>query len=375
MIVLAAVIGLGALLLSPKGAPVHAAIVTTETGGDAAPGASLLDASGYVVAQRQATVSGKAVYKVTQMLVEEGQHVREGQVIARLDDSNVKAALGQAQAQAEQARAALAAATQAAEDARPIFQRNQRQLAEGLISQDAFDGAKALYDATQTALVVAQRNAAASLASVQVNQRYEDDTVIRTPFDGVVTVKTAQPGEIVSPQFQGGGGLATIVDMASLEVQVDVSENFISRVHSGQRAQIKLNAYPDWTIPAHVIAVIPTADQTKATVKVRVAFEQKDDRVLPQMGARVSFLEDRKATAPGLAQAAVMVAPPEAVQANGDIGTVFIIDADHVERRAVRLGARTAQGQIILSGVQPGLALATGDLAKLSDGARVHVEK
>jgi RND family efflux transporter MFP subunit len=370
------VVAVGAWLLAPKGLPVHAAPVkaSTDAGGAAVAG-TLLDASGYVVAQRQATVSGKSIYKVQQMLVEEGQHVRKGDVIARLDDSNAKAALDQSKAQAAQAQAALAAAKIANADARPIYVRNQKQLAEGLISQDAFDAAQATYHATQTALAVAERNAAAAQAGVGVNQRYEDDTTVRTPFDGVVTVKNAQPGDIVSPQFQGGGGLATIVDMSSLEVQVDVSENYISRVHAGQRAQIKLNAYPDWVIPAHVIAVIPTADQTKATVKVRVAFEQKDDRVLPQMGARVAFLEDAKPASPTESKASVLIAPTEAVIRKGDIGTVFIIDDGRVQRRAVRLGAQTAEGQIVLSGLQPGLMLAVGDLTKLSDGVRVHIVK
>lgn len=258
----------------------------------AAPATSLLDASGYVVALREATVSGKGIYRVDSVLIEEGQHVARGQVIARLDDSNVRAALEQSQAQVQQMQAALAAARLAAADAQPIFERNRRQLAEGLISQDAFDQSKETDDAAQTAVAVAEQNLAVARATVVVNRRYEDDTVIRAPFDGVVTVKTAQPGEIVSPQFQGGGGIAQIVDMDSLEVDVDVSENYINRVHAGQSATVKLDAYPDWTIPARVIAIIPTADRSKATVKVRVGLLQKDPRIVPEMGARVSFLGD-----------------------------------------------------------------------------------
>ncbi len=242
-----------------------------------------------MVALRQATVSGKSIYRVDAVLIEEGQHVQHGQIIARLDDSNVRAALEQSQAAVKQMEASLAAAKLAAADAQPLFERNRRQLAEGLISQDAFDQSKATNDAAQIAVSVVEQNLAVARATVTVNQRYEDDTIIRAPFDGVVTVKTAQPGEIVSPQFQGGGGIAQIVDMNSLEVDVDVSENYINRVHAGQRATIKLDAYPDWTIPAHVIAIIPTADQSKATVKVRVALEQKDERIVPEMGARVSF--------------------------------------------------------------------------------------
>jgi len=265
-------------------------VASSATG--AALAGSLLDASGYVVALRDATVSAKAIYKVKEIRVQQGQSVKAGQVIARLDDSNVRALLGESIAQVKQAQAALAQARLAADDARPTFLRQQQELAEGLISQDAFDAAKASYDAAQAQVLVAEQNLAVDQAAVVINQRLEDDTLIRAPFDGVVTATNAQPGQIVSPQFSGGGGLAEIVDMHSLEVDVDVSENFISRVHPHQPATITLDAYPDWHIPAEVIAIIPSADKTKATVQVRVGFKQNDPRILPQMGARVSFLAD-----------------------------------------------------------------------------------
>lgn len=274
-----------------------ASATSTPAAGDAAAttagsGSSLLDASGYVVALREATVSGKGIYRVDAVLIEEGQHVQRGQIIARLDDSNVRAALEQSEAQVKQMQASLAAAKLAAADAQPIFERDRRQLAQALISQDAFDQAKATNDAAHIAVTVAEQNLAVAKATVEVNRRFEDDTVIRAPFDGVVTVKTAQPGEIVSPQFQGGGGIAQIVDMNSLEVDVDVSESYINRVHAGQSATVRLDAYPNWNIPAQVIAIIPTADRSKATVKVRVGLLQKDARIVPEMGARVSFLGD-----------------------------------------------------------------------------------
>jgi RND family efflux transporter MFP subunit len=372
------IVGIGgwALIAAPSGVAVHAAAARAVSANDgAAAGGSLLDASGYVVALRQAAVSGKSVYKVVDVLIEAGQHVEKDEIIARLDDTNNHAALMQAEAQVKSADASLAAAKLAFADAQPIFTRDKKLVAAGWLSHDAFDTAKATYDAAETNLAVAEKQRDVARGGLEVAQRYEDDTVIRAPFTGVVTIKNAQPGEIVSPQFLGGGGVATIVDMDSLEVQVDVSENFISRVHAGQRAVIKLNAYPDWEIPAHVIAVIPTADQSKATVKVRVAFEQRDSRVLPQMGARVSFLEDRKSASAATPQTPGVVVPPEAVQGTGDIGTVFVIDGDHVERRAVRLGARGADGQTILSGLQVGLRVAVGDLANLTDGARVHIEQ
>ena len=359
------------------GVPVRAvtakAISTPGTAGGSA-GGSLLDASGYVVALRQASVSAKAIYKVNEVLVQEGQPVKQGQVLAKLDDTNARAALEQSKAQVKQLEAALVAAKLAADDTRPIFLRNKTQLAEGLISPETFDASKSTYDAAQTATLVAESNLTVARAAVDIAQRYEDDTIIKAPFDGVVTVKTAQPGEIVSPQFSGGGGIAKIVDMDSLEVDVDVSENFINRVRPGQAARITLNAYPDWQIPAEVIAVIPTADRSKATVKVRIGFKQKDARIVPEMGARVSFLDDAIQSRDGPApQTSAVLVPAEAVQVNGDTGTLFVINGNVVERRAVRLGARGPDGQTILAGLQPGAVLAIGDFTKLTDGSRVRI--
>jgi multidrug efflux pump subunit AcrA (membrane-fusion protein) len=205
---------------------------------------------------------------------------------------------------------------------------------------------------------------------------------VRAPFAGIVTVKAAQEGEMVSPVSAGGGftrtGIGTIVDMASLEVEVDVSENFIHRVATQQPATITLNAYPDWSIPARVIAIIPTADRAKATVKVRVGFEVGDPRILPEMGARVAFhdsKESRGSAAPrSVAQQPVLV-PNESVQVDGDRGVVFVVADGGVERRTVRLGAQNAAGRVVLAGLQAGTRLARGDLTLLADGSRVRVEE
>jgi RND family efflux transporter MFP subunit len=284
--------GLGMFAIAHHGVPVHTVVAKEAAASSgSAGGGSLLDASGYVVALREATVSAKGIYKVSEVIVQEGQAVKQGELMATLDDSNARATLAQSRAQVRQLEAALTAAKLAADDARPSFLRNRTQLAESLISPEAFDASKISYDTAQSAALVAEQNLAVAKATLEINQRYEDDTVIKAPFDGVVTVKSAQPGEIVSPQFLGGGGIAKIVDMDSLEVDVDVSENFINRVHSKQPAVITLNAYPGWQIPAEVIAVIPTADRSKATVKVRIGFKQKDARIVPEMGARVSFLD------------------------------------------------------------------------------------
>jgi len=373
-VVVAAAVVIWMFVFARGGVPVRAVTAkAVAMGGTPSTGGSLLDASGYVVALREATVSGKNTYKVVEVLIQEGQAVKQGEVIARLDDTNARAALEQSKAQVKQLEAALAAAKLADDDAHPIFQRNQKQLAEGLISQEAFDASKSTYDAAHTAALVAESNLAVARAAVEVNQRYEDDTVIKAPFDGVVTVKNAQPGEIVSPYFSGGGGIAKIVDMDSLEVDVDVSENYINRVHPKQPATITLNAYPEWQIPAEVIAVIPTADRSKATVKVRVGFKQKDPRVVPEMGARVAFLDDATVSASGSAPVPSVVVPADAVQTNGESGIVFVINGDVVEKRTVRLGARDESNQTILSGLQPGAMLAVGDFNRLADGSRIHI--
>jgi len=254
---------------------------------------SILDASGYVVAQREAAVSAKAMGKVVELDIQEGQAVKAGEVLARLDDTNTRAALDAARAQLGEARATLEAAKVALADAGPIFERTKEERAQAVISAQDFDQARQTFNAAQTDLAVKQRMVDVAAAEVEEAQRNEDDMTVRAPFAGVITVKSAQPGEIVSPMATGGftrTGIATLVDMDSLEVEVDVSENFINRVHVGMPAVVKLTAYPDWGIPAQVVAIIPTADRSKATVTVRVGFKLKDPRILPEMGARVSFL-------------------------------------------------------------------------------------
>ncbi len=341
-------------------------------------GPSLLDASGYVVARRQATVSSKITGKVLEVLIEEGDHVKAGEVIARLDDANYRAAFAQARAQVAQAEASLAAAQTAFKDAEPIFERNQKQRDAALISAQAFDQARATYDSARTALLVSQRAVDTAQAGQAIAQQNLDDTIVRAPFSGVVTEKAAQQGEIVSPMSAGGGftrtGIGTIVDMDSLEVEVDVSENFINLVRANQPVTVKLNAYPDWEIPGTVIATIPTADRAKATVKVRIALGRKDARIIPEMGARVSFLsESDPGKAPSAASQPSVMIPAAAVQASGDRGVVFLVRGKEVERRAVRLGARTDQGQVVLAGLDAGSVVATGDVSKLSDHARVQI--
>ncbi|MGP8120899.1 MAG: efflux RND transporter periplasmic adaptor subunit [Xanthobacteraceae bacterium] len=327
-------------------------------------GAALLDATGYVVARRQATVGPKIAGKLRDVLVEEGMRVEAGQIIAHLDDSNALVAYNQAKASLDQAETMAA-------DARPVFERSQAQVDKALISRDANDNAKSSFDQTRTAAVVAR-------AALAVAKQNLDDTVVSAPFAGVVTVKAAQAGEIISPLSAGAGftrtGIATIVDMDSLEVEVDVSENYINRVRPAQHCSVTLNAYADWQIPGHVIAVIPTADRTKATVRVRVGFDAKDPRILPEMGVRVAFLSDAGPGQPAGAPGGVTV-PSEAVVVSGDQNVLFVVRDGSVERRAVKLGSRAAEGQIVLSGLSGGETIAVSGLDKLTDGSKVRIEQ
>jgi RND family efflux transporter MFP subunit len=372
-------IGAWLFLGRQSGVPVRIVIAQESTSASAPSGASLLDASGYVVARRQATVSSKITGKVLEVLIEEGQRVAANEVLARLDDSNARARLQQAQAQIAQAEANLQASRTALNDARPIYHREAQERAQALISAQDFDAAKATYNAAAAAFAVAQRSVALARASLVVAQRDEDDTVVRSPFAGVVTVKAAQPGEMVSPISAGGGftrtGIGTVVDMDSLEVEVDVNENFITRVRSSQPVTIRLNAYPDWEIPGEVIAIIPTADRSKATVKVRVAFKQRDARILPEMGARVSFLQDAQAATASAQPRRAVIVPVEALEVHGASGTAFVLHGSKVEKRTVKLGAQSAQGQTVLSGIDSGTRLAIAVRGQLSDGVEVKVEQ
>jgi RND family efflux transporter MFP subunit len=348
----------------PSGVSVRAASALATSSVGVQPGASLLDASGYVVARRQATVSAKITGKVQTVLIEEGDRVAAGQIIAQLDDSNARAALNLANANLEAARFAV-------EDNKPIYARNERLQGNGYVSRESYDTAKTSYDAARANLDIAER----SVAVAQVNL---DDTVIRAPFAGVVTDKAAQPGEMVSPITAGSGftrtGIATIVDMNSLEVDVDVAESFINRVHPGMPATVSLSAYPDWEIPAAVIAVIPTADRSKATVSVRVGFKSHDSRIVPEMSARVAFLDKSQLASPATAARSVIV-PADAVQTDASgTSVVFVISGATVERRAVRLGTKRADGQIIVAGLSPGDQVAETS-ASLSDGERVHIDQ
>jgi RND family efflux transporter MFP subunit len=336
---------------------------------------SVLDASGYVTARRQATVSAKITGKVADILIEEGMRVKEGDVLARLDDTEARAQLALAQAQLAATRSQLveirAQLTQVERD----YTRQQGLADRRLISVQALDAALAQRDMLRARLASAEEQSRVARESVAVAQVQLDNTVVRAPFSGVVVAKAAQPGEMISPMSAGGGftrtGIGTIVDMDSLEIQVDVNEAFINRVRPEQPVEATLNAYPDWKIPGAVIAIIPTADRSKATVKVRIAIKQRDARLVPDMGVRVAFLEPQPAR-PAQLTVGVLV-PPAAVRADGTAAEVFVYAAGKVERRSVTLGETVSGSRQVLSGLRDGERVVLSPPESLQDGQAVRL--
>ena len=348
--------------------------VKAESGGAAA--GAVLNASGYVTARRRATVSSKVTGKVLEVFVEEGRAVRKGQVLARLDDSQVRASLSVGEAQLETARRGAAEDEARLREAELTLGRREQLVKEQVISKSELDTARAEVESLRARIAVA--NQQIRVAESIVSQRRTDlvDMEVRAPFDGVAITKDAQPGEMISPVSAGGGftrtGVATIVDMSSLEIEVDVNESYINRVHAGMPVEAVLDAYPDWRIPAHVIATIPAADRQKATVKVRIGFEQLDPRILPDMGVKVSFLNERPA-----AEAAArprLTVPKTAIRSADGKSIVFVMHDDRVERRAVSVGSTIGDSTEVLSGVSAGERVVVDGPQTLKDGDKVKVQ-
>lgn len=343
-------------------------------------GDSVLDATGYVVARRQATVSAKATGKVVEVLIEEGVIVEEGQLLARLDDSIPRAQLALAESQLQASRAGLDEIDVQRRQAQLDLDRTRGLAKRNLASQADLDRDELSVEALIARLDRVQQDIVVSERSVAVQRQVVADMQIRAPFAGIVVAKAAQPGEMISPVSAGGGftrtGICTIVDMDSLEVEVDVNESYINRVHAGQRVQVALNAYPDDHFPAEVIAIIPTADRNKATVRVRVALLEKDARVLPDMGVRVAFLDERAAPEQGSAPAGVMV-PDAAIAADAAGKFVYVVDRQRVARRSVTTGATDGTRIRVVSGLNNGerivADLSDELLASLADGGRIAV--
>jgi len=354
-------------------------VSASKTASSGSAGKTLLNGSGYVTARRAATVSAKVTGKVTEILVEEGMKVEEGQILARLDNSNVQESLLLAEAQLQSARRTL-------EETRPnlaFAQQEVKRFADLVASKatSISDFNRAEAQARSLEATLARQEADIVVAERQVGtwKLQVDDNIIRAPFNGVVTSKDAQPGEIISPVSAGGGftrtGICTIVDMTSLEIEVDVNESYINRVQTGQTVEATLDAYSDWRIPAKVIAIIPTADRQKATVKVRVGFDQLDPRILPEMGVKVAFQSTPTAAPQAPAQtgrSTPSIAVPKAAVHDVDGRTVvWIVREGRVERRAVTVSQTVGEESTITAGLSSGERIVTKTSQPLADGGRV----
>jgi RND family efflux transporter MFP subunit len=376
LLVGAAAAGIGFWLTREKPVEVQAAEVQARPGGSQG-GASILNASGYVTARRRATVSSKVTGKVVEVNVEEGMAVREGQVLARLDDAEARAGLQLAEAQAEAARRAVRESEVRLAEARLTLNRRLQLVKDSLATQAEVDQAQAEVDSVQARIEAARQQVEVADKQVALQRTALDNTVVRAPFSGVALSKDAQPGEMVSPVSAGGGftrtGISTIVDMKSLEIEVEVNEAYINRVTPKQRVIAVLDAYPEWEIPAHVITTVPTADRQKATVLVRVGFESLDPRILPDMGVKVRFLREEGAASAGPSQP-VMLVPKAAVRTAGAESVVFVVRGAVVEERAVRVGGADGDRVEVLSGLQSGDRVVAPIPEGLADGAAVDVK-
>jgi RND family efflux transporter MFP subunit len=353
--------------------PVAVQTATVRANGQGPSANAVLQATGYVTARRMATVSAQITGTLTEVLIDEGFKVKKGQVLARLDDTGLKAGMAAAEAQVRSAEASTgqlrAQLAQAEADAR----RQQELAASGMTTRQNQEQTATAVKAYKAQIDAAQRQVEVAQAQVRQARVNFDYATVRAPFDGVVTARAAQVGEIISPLSAGGGftrtGVGTIVDMDSLEVGVDVNEAYIAQVKPGMPCEAVLDAYPDWKIPANVVAVIPSADRGKATVKVRVALEQKDERVVPDMGVRVSFLAaqpkgDAKPV-PGV------LVPPDAVAQRDGASVVFVVHENRVEQRTVQLGADVGKFKLATAGLKAGETVVVAPPAELKQGSTV----
>jgi RND family efflux transporter MFP subunit len=372
-----------------QAAPVKVAPAAAPPTAGSTGAAAVLNASGYVTARRRATVSSKVTGKVVDVLVEEGHPVREGQVLAHLDDTQVRAGLNFAEAQLASSRKAAAEDEARLRQAELQLGRLQQLVKENVVGKAELDGAQADVDALRARIAYSQQQVGVAERQVDLQRTNLNDMVVRAPFSGIAISKDAQPGEMISPVSAGGGftrtGICTIVDMSSLEIEVDVNESYINRVSAGQRVEAVLDAYPDWTIPGRVITTIPSADRQKATVKVRIGFDESvrtqgagragdfDPRILPDMGVKVTFLRDEPAAGQPRPAAARATVPKAAIRSIDGRSVVFVVNGDRVERRAVSVGDATGDQVGVLSGVSPGERVVVDGPQTLKDGDKVKI--
>jgi RND family efflux transporter MFP subunit len=356
---------------------VEAATASAPAAGDSGTNA-VLQATGYVTARRQATVSAQITGTMLDVLIEEGEHVEAGQVLAHLENTAQKAALAQTEAGFKAAQAQYAQLQAQLGQSKRDLVRAEDLVGRKLVSRQAVEVARTQVETQSAQLESQHRQVEYAKAAVDGARVQLDYCTVRAPFAGVVIAKAAQPGEIVSPLSAGGGftrtGVGTIVDMDSLEIEVDVNESYINRVLSRQPTEAVLDAYPDWKIPGHVIAIIPTADRGKATIKVRVGLDKKDARIVPDMGVRVSFLEETHkdgAQAPSQPRGALVPAA-SIVQRNGK-SVVFALDGERAHARAVTPG-QTYGDLRLAEGIAVGVRVVREPPAELVDGARIQVK-
>jgi RND family efflux transporter MFP subunit len=347
-----------------------------EAGGRSA----ILNASGYVTPRRRATIAAKITGRVTGVFFDEGTHVHAGQLLATLDDSDTKRALDSAKADRDASQAAIADFQVQLKFAQIQLRRADQLQKAGIQTQEQLDTASTNADSLKAKIDLAKQQVQSSEARIREAQQAVDNCVITAPYDGIVVSKDAQVGEMVSPISAGGGftrtGIATIVDMNSNEIEVDVNESYIARVKDRQKVTAILDAYPNWEIPSHVRTVIPTADRQKATVKVRISFDKLDPRILPDMGIKVTFLSDEPVKKVD-ADAPVVVAllPTDTVHDESGKKVVFLVKNDRLERRAVSVGSTEGSQTEILSGIVAGDAVVARGPANMQDGQAVQIKK
>jgi len=339
---------------------------------------ALLNATGYVTPRRRATIAAKITGRVTGVFFDEGTHVHSGQLLATLDDADARRALETAGSDSTSAKAAITDYEVQLKNAQILLHRTEELQKAGVQPQEQLDNARTAAESLQAKIDLAKAQANAAEARIREAQQAVDNCTIRAPFDGIVVSKDAQVGEMVSPISAGGGftrtGIATIVDMNSNEIEVDVNEAYITRVKPGQQVTAILDAYPDWEIPSRVRTIIPSADRQKATVKVRISFIQLDPRILPDMGIKVTFLGDAPSTKDATPAPAILI-PQVAVRDENGKKIVYLLKSDKTERRAVTLGGNRGNDTEVMAGVAVGDTVVVNGPADLHDGQNVQIKK
>lgn len=343
---------------------------------------TLLNASGYVTPRRRATIAAKITGRVNGVFFDEGTRVREGQLLATLDDADAKRALDSAKADRDASQAAIADYEVQLKNAEIELYRARELRKAGIQTQEALDNATMQVESLKAKIALSKEQVVASEARIAEAQQAVDNCTIRAPFEGIVVSKDAQVGEMVSPVSAGGGftrtGIATIVDMKSNEIEVDVNESYIARVTPQQRVKATLDAYPDRVLYGKVRTVIPTADRQKATVKVRITFDKLEDFILPDMGVKVAFLDEEPAAKNSDKEKEpqpVAYIPKSAVRKDSDFSFVLLVRDGKVQRRAVKLGVDRGTDVAVLAGLSPGDSLVVQGPDNLHDGEKVEIRQ